>query len=228
MEPYAGQYDLSPGVFRVWLEGGQLFVGAEGQPAIDALAPPEDPKENEAQASEARAIVEGLRTSDFTPLKNARGGNRPLPRYAGRLQARLIDPTKGNVKALELLGNSRSPLPGALTETFVRITYDHAADVYRLVWNHDHLLEGIDWESPEVRSWQTYRGLPYVVAPGNEPGMMPCMPQSPVDFACYAVESSFSRIVQLHFTLDATGVSGVNVESPGSRAIHAKRLQKAP
>lgn len=224
--PYAGVYELPGGeTIRIWLQEEQLRIAAEGQEAIELLAPPGETDANllARQGAQAEAIIAGLRSNDLGPLHDARG-QRPIPKYIPVLQQRLQDSAKGELKTVQVLGTARSSIAGGrMMETFVRIDFAHASDVYRFFWRRDLVLEGIDWVNEKAKTWFDFDGAPYAVLPGDEPGTTPCMPTSPVNLVCFNAETSSPRTLRVDFDFSGGEVVGLTLRVDG-KTVHARKI----
>jgi hypothetical protein len=226
LAPYAGIYKLSGGeTIRIWLQGEQLRIAAEGQKAVELLAPPDETDADllTKQGAQAEAIIAGLRSNDLGSLHDARG-QRPIPKYIPVLQQRLQDPSKGELKTVKVLGTARSSIAGGrMVETFVRINFANFSDVYRFVWRRDLVLEGIDWVNENAKTWFDFDGTRYAVLPGDEPGITPCMPTSPVNLVCFNADTSRPRAIRVDFDFSLDKVIGLTLRTDGE-TVYAKRI----
>jgi CubicO group peptidase (beta-lactamase class C family) len=138
---YAGVYGLpTGGQLHAWVSDGAFFLGAEGQDAVNLLT---HASEKEiALYGQLNARVNGLidefRRGDFSSLQEFSGTANPAE-YAASVKQWWEDFVRNNgaVKSHQIMGTARSRTGHAVT--FVRVEYEKATKVLRLLWLNDKL-----------------------------------------------------------------------------------------
>jgi CubicO group peptidase (beta-lactamase class C family) len=141
-----GRYRLpTGGRVVVRLERGRMYVGAEGQDAVDLLTrAPDSLRAVRAELSRAAgALLQGAWAGDFEPL---RGYTRePVPELGKAIQDYLheIAPGGAPLERVEVLGTYASgfPVRGSREKTLMRLHYRGAVLPFFIHWAGRTLLE---------------------------------------------------------------------------------------
>lgn len=142
---FIGTYALpSGGGFKVWKEADRLFIGAEGQEAINLLLGETDERRLNrfTQFNEqALAIVSGISKGDYAPLQTTleKMGQRltlaeARMRYGERwVKWRPLEEQYGPLRSTEILGTIPLSIDYVWV-THIRLNFEHGTKVYRWYW----------------------------------------------------------------------------------------------
>ncbi|HYH78830.1 MAG TPA: serine hydrolase domain-containing protein [Longimicrobium sp.] len=141
-----GRYRLpTGGRVVVRLERGRMYVGAEGQDAVDLLTrAPDSLRAVRAELSRAaRALLEGAWAGDFEPLRGHAQG--PVSELGKGIQdyLREIAPDGAPLERVEVLGTYASgfPVRGSREKTLMRLHYRGAVLPFFIHWAGRTLME---------------------------------------------------------------------------------------
>jgi CubicO group peptidase (beta-lactamase class C family) len=186
LERYAGVYKLSSGgQVHAWINGGAFFIGAEGQDAVNLLT-----RANEKDVAlyaelntRVAGIMEKFGRDDFSSLRGFSGTAKPSE-YAASVQQWWEDFVRNNggLKSYQILGTARSRTGHAVT--FVRVEYEKATRVLRLLWYNDKLVGHGS-------------GVP-------RPAMAQFLPESLTRFASFDILTS--QLTSVSFSLKESGI----------------------
>ncbi|HEX9928904.1 MAG TPA: serine hydrolase domain-containing protein [Pyrinomonadaceae bacterium] len=214
LRKYEGTYKLEAGaMFHVKvdefaIEGektyGQLFIGGEGQQAIDLLfsanqLPNLTKLSNDLNAKTA-LIIEALRGKDAEKLKTLLPTDVSMENAIERWQA--YEKQKGGLQKYEILGTSPTNQLSGGSQTLFRLFFKNSVEVHKVTWRENALRElDDDRLQPAI--------VPYMrLSLSNLPLVLPFTSQSETDFATYDLFKS--RTVNVSFT------------SEGNLIVHTK------
>lgn len=205
LEHYAGVYALSTGgQLHAWVSGGAFFIGAEGQDAVNLLthASEKDAALYSALNTRVAGIVENFRRGDFSLLQEFAGTAKPSE-YAAAAREWWEDfmRTNGAVKTHQILGTARSRTGHAVT--FVRVEYEKATKVLRLLWFNDKMVGHGS-------------GVP-------RPAVAQFLPESPTRFASFDILTS--QLTSVSFNLKETGIAEDLIVPSKDGNVIAKRIE---
>jgi hypothetical protein len=202
---YAGVYELSTGgQIHAWISGGAFFVGAEGQDAVNLLTHPSEKDialYNELN-SRVAGIIENFRRTDFSSLEQFSGTANPSE-YALSVRQWWEDFVRNNgaVKAHQILGTARTRTGHAVT--FVRVEYEKAAKVLRLLWFNDKMVgHGSGVPRPAVAQY---------------------LPESATRFTSFDILTS--QLISVSFDLKENGTVKNLIIASKERNVTAKRTE---
>jgi CubicO group peptidase (beta-lactamase class C family) len=202
---YAGVYGLpTGGQIHAWVSDGAFFIGAEGQDAVNLLT--RAGEKDAALYGELNARVEGLlekfRRGDFSALREFSGTAKPAE-YAAAFEQWWGDfvSNNGSVKAHRILGTARSRTGHAVT--FVRVEYERATKVLRLLWFNDKMVGHGS-------------GVP-------RPAVAQFLPESQTEFASFDILTS--QLTGVSFDLKENGAAGSLTVPSQERNVTAKRIE---
>ena len=143
----AGRYRLpTGGRVVVRLERGRMYVGAEGQDAVDLLTrAPDSLRAVRAELSRAAgALLEGAWNGDFAPLRGY-SGREPVPEMGKAIHdyLREIAPGGSPLERVEVLGTYATGYParGSREKTRLRLHYGRAVLPFFIHWVGRTLVE---------------------------------------------------------------------------------------
>ncbi|HEX8141307.1 MAG TPA: serine hydrolase domain-containing protein [Pyrinomonadaceae bacterium] len=186
LEHYVGVYGLATGGrLHAWLSDGAFFIGAEGQDAVNRLthASEKDAALYSQLNTRVAGIIENFRRGDFSSLQEFSGTAKPSE-YAASVQQWWEDFVRNNgaVKTHQILGTARSRTGHAVT--FVRVEYEKAAKVLRLLWFNDKMVGHGS-------------GVP-------RPAIAQFLPESPTKFTSFDILTS--QLTGVSFNLKENGI----------------------
>lgn len=194
LEEYAGTYELPSGSrIEVWVENGDLFMGAAGQESVNLLASlTQDEAERYTSVNAISAmLMESIRSGDVASVRDvvetstARDRADELLHWWGALAR-----ASGEIENLKVLGTA--PNRAGRAVTFVELKRARGSDVVRLVWR-DNKLTG--WGS----------GIPM-------PAITRFLAESEASFVAFDIFTS--RIVRVSVNRDIAGrVASLTVHS---------------
>lgn len=202
---YAGVYGLSTGGrIHAWVSDGALFVGAEGQDAVNLLtrAGEKDAAIYEGLNTRVAGLIEKFRRGDFSSLREFSGTAKPSE-YAASFQQWWEDLARNNgaVKTHRILGTARSRTGHAVT--FVRVEYEKAAKVLRLLWFNDKMTGHGS-------------GVP-------RPAAAQYLPESPTWFTSFDILTS--QLTRVNFDVRENGTVENLIVPSKDRSVTAKRIE---
>jgi hypothetical protein len=155
LQVYNGTYQLDSGAsFKVWTENGQMLIGAENQGAVNVLAPVDKKFQDKLNAATQRtaALIETASKSENTgaPFRDT---------------IKALEDNFGKLQKTEVLGTMPLTPEADLATTYVRLQFEKAINVYRIVWNKE--------------------GIANVLQNTLLPAITIFMPQSETDFIGY-------------------------------------------
>jgi hypothetical protein len=205
LEHYAGVYRLSTGgQIHAWVSDGAFFIGAEGQDAVNLLTHASDKDAalyGELNTRVTRIIEKFLR-GDFSLLQEFSGTAKPSE-YAASFQQWWEDFVRNNgaVKTHRILGTARSRTGHAVT--FVRVEYERATKVLRLLWFNDKMVGHGS-------------GVP-------RPAVALFLPESPTQFTSFDILTS--QLTGVSFHLKENGIVESLIVPSKERNVMAKRIE---
>ena len=123
LQQYAGSYQLPSGdQFQIWIENGQLVIGAEGQEAVNCLTPLSD---------DVLAKVKGLSSQILTVIEAADKGETAGNPFKPRLDA--LKQQYGPFRGAQDLGTVPLLATGDLVTTYLRLRFERENVPYRWV-----------------------------------------------------------------------------------------------
>lgn len=129
LQIYNGTYKSATGAsFKVWTENGQMFFGAENQEAVNILAPVDKQFQDKLDKANQRtaAIIETAAKSENTGAP-----------FRDKIKA--LEDNFGKLQKTEVLGTMPLVPEADLATTYVRLRFEKAVNVYRLVWNKEDI-----------------------------------------------------------------------------------------
>jgi CubicO group peptidase (beta-lactamase class C family) len=202
---YTGVYGLSTGgQIHAWVSDGAFFIGAEGQDAVNLLT--RAGEKDVALYGELNARVSGLiekfRRVDFSALQEFSGTAKPTE-YAAAVERWWEDFVRnnGSVKAHQILGTARSRTGHAVT--FVRVEYEKATKVLRLLWLNDKMVGHGS-------------GVP-------RPAVAQFLPESQTKFTSFDILTS--QLTSISFDMKENGAAGSLTLLSQERNVTAKRIE---
>jgi CubicO group peptidase (beta-lactamase class C family) len=202
---YAGVYGLSTGGrLHAWVSDGAFFVGAEGQDAVNLLtrAGEKDAALYEELNTRVAGLVEKFRRGDFSPLEQFSGTANPSS-YAASFRQWWEDFVRDNgaVKTHRILGTARSRTGHAVT--FVRVEYEKATKVLRLLWLNDRMTgHGSGVPRPAVAQY---------------------LPESPTRFISFNILTS--QLTSIGFDLKQNGIADNLIVPSEEGNLITKRIE---
>ena len=153
LSSFAGEYELPSGEkFIVWTGNNSLFIGANGQSAVNLLAYSQNaPPKFQSEVNEAeKQIVEFLEKNDSVKLKAA---DYLLEKNLAALQMKWKEWTNkiGELKSVETLGTS--PGTRGFVRTFFKLEGAKSSVVIRFLW---------DWNNKKLLAWGDDIPLPAI------------------------------------------------------------------
>ena len=148
----AGTYALpTGGKLKITAMGEDaLSVAAEGQDAVNLLAPANTAEQNQrdVESRSIVAIMQGLAKGDTTALAADlhEGGDAGL--YLKFLTMNVFDPdSMGTLQRIDVIGTVPSAFPRHSSNTMVRLHFDHGTKVWRFGWLGGKIQNsGMGWE----------------------------------------------------------------------------------
>ncbi|HEX8772947.1 MAG TPA: serine hydrolase domain-containing protein [Pyrinomonadaceae bacterium] len=205
LEHYAGVYGLATGgQLHAWVSNGAFFIGAEGQDAVNLLthASEKDAALYGELNTRVAGIIEKFRRGDFALLQEFSGTAKPSE-YAASFQQWWEDFVRNNgaVKAHRILGTARSRTGHAVT--FVRVEYEKATKVLRLLWFNDKMVgHGTGVSRPAIAQF---------------------LPETPTQFTSFDILTS--QLTGVSFRLKENGIAeSLTVPSKEGKVV-AQRIE---
>ncbi|HKS28739.1 MAG TPA: serine hydrolase domain-containing protein [Pyrinomonadaceae bacterium] len=202
---YVGVYQLpTGGQIHAWQSEGAYFIGAEGQDATDLLTRAGDKERSLYQSLNERAttLFEKFRRGEFEPLREFLGATKPagyVPEFQQWWQD--FERNNGALKSYQILGTARSRTGHAVT--FIRVTYERATKVLRLLWFDDKL--------------DSYgSGVP-------RPAMAQYLPESPTQFTSFDILTS--QLTSVRYDLKENGMVENLIVPTKNGEVKARRIQ---
>jgi hypothetical protein len=127
LQVYNGTYKLASGAsFKVWTENGQMLIGAENQEAVNVLAPVDKKFQDKLNGANQRtaALIETAAKSENTGAP-----------FRDKIKA--LEDNFGKLQKTEVLGTMPLTPEADLATTYVRLQFEKATKVYRIVWNKE-------------------------------------------------------------------------------------------
>lgn len=205
LEHYAGVYGLNTGgQLHAWVSDGAFFIGAEGQDAVNLLthASEKDAALYGELNTRVAGIIEKFRRGDFSSLQEFSATAKPSE-YAASVQQWWEDFVRNNgeVKTHQILGTARSRTGHAVT--FVRVEYEKATKVLRLLWFNDKMVgHGTGVPRPAVAQF---------------------LPESPTRFTSFDILTS--QLMGVSFNLNENGIVENLIVPSKERNVIAKRIK---
>jgi hypothetical protein len=214
LRKYEGTYKLESGaMFYVKAEefaiegektGGQLFIGAEGQQAIDLLFSanqlPNLTKLSNDLNSKTASLIEALRGKDAEKLKTLLPSDALPVDSIERWHA--YEKQKGGLQKYEILGTAPTNQLSGGSQTLFRLFFKNGAEVHKVTWRENTLRElDDDRLQPAIAPYLRF-------SLSQLPLVLPFTPQSETDFATYDLFKG--RTVNTSFT------------SAGNLIVHTK------
>lgn len=202
---YAGVYGLSTGGrIHAWVNDGAFFVGAVGQDAVNLLtrAGEKDAALYNELNTRGAGMMEQFRRGDFSSLREFSGTAKPSE-YAAAVQQWWEDFVRsdGAVKTHQVLGTARSRTGHAVT--FVRVEYEKAAGVLRLLWFNDKITgHGSGVPMPAVAQY---------------------LPESPTRFSSFDILTS--QLTSVGFVVRENGIVEDLIVPRKEMNVTAKRIE---
>jgi CubicO group peptidase (beta-lactamase class C family) len=202
---YAGVYELSTGgQIHAWVSDGAFFVGAEGQDAINLLTRPSEKDTALYDELNARVagIMEEFRRQNFSSLEQFSGTAKPSE-YAASVRQWWEDFVRNNgaLRTYQVLGTARSRTGHAVT--FIRVEYEKAAKVLRLLWFNDKMVgHGSSVPRPAVAQY---------------------LPESPTRFTSFDILTS--QLTGISFDLKENGIAESLILPSKEGRVIAKRIK---
>jgi hypothetical protein len=129
LQIYNGTYKLASGAtFKVWTENGQMLIGAENQEAVDVLAPVD-------KKFQDKLIKANQRTAALIETA-AKSGNTSAP-FRDKIKA--LEDNFGKLQKMEVLGTVALTAEADWATTYLRLRFEKAINVYRVVWNKENI-----------------------------------------------------------------------------------------
>jgi CubicO group peptidase (beta-lactamase class C family) len=202
---YTGVYGLpTGGQLHAWVSEGTFFVGAEGQDAVNLLTRPGEKEAALYEQLNARAdrIIENFRRGDFSSLQEFSGTANPAD-YAASFKEWWGDFVRSNgaVKSHRIMGTARSRTGHDVT--FVRVEYEKATKVLRLLWLKDKLSGHGS-------------GVP-------RPATAQYLPESPTKFTSFDILTS--QLTSIGFNLKENGIAYDLIVPSQAGSVTVKRLE---
>jgi len=191
LSKYEGTYKLESGaMFHVEADefaiegekyGWQLFIGGEGQQAIDLLfsanqLPGLTKLSNDLNAKTA-SIIQALRGKDTEKLKALLPADALPENTIERWQT--YEKQKGGLQKYEILGTAPTNQLSGGSQTLFRLFFKNSVEVHKVTWRENALRElDDDRLQPAI--------VPYLrLSLSSLPLVLPFTPQSETDFATY-------------------------------------------
>jgi CubicO group peptidase (beta-lactamase class C family) len=207
IQHYAGQYELnSTGRFRIWTDQGALFIGAEGQEAVNILAYPQQP---------APAFQREITALSEDAVKWLLDGNLAKVKEAGALSQKNSEDLQrnweswmnrvGKFQSYKILGSAPGSSGGV--RVFVRLVGEKDSVAIRLLW---------DWDKKNLLAWGDDIPLPAIAKLWRESEM-----------SFVAFDFNTSQAVHLTFSKYPDGtIVGLTVQSKdGRNEVTARKTQ---
>jgi len=149
----AGTYALpTGGKLNVTAVGEDaLSIAAQGQDAVNLLAPAVSEgefEERRTQSEASIAVMQGLARSDTTALAAHIHPGGPVAGYRQFIRRYVFDPDSlGNLRDIEAIGTVRSALPRHSSNTMIRVRFDHGTKTWRFGWLDGKIQNsGVGWD----------------------------------------------------------------------------------
>jgi hypothetical protein len=127
LQIYNGTYKLASGAgFKVWTENGQMLIGAENQEAVNILAPVDKRFQDKLNGANQRtaALIETAAKSENTGAP-----------FRDKIKA--LEDNFGKLQKTEVLGTMPLNPEADLATTYIRLQFEKATKVFRIVWNKE-------------------------------------------------------------------------------------------
>ncbi len=185
------------------MENGVLFVGGQGQDAVNLLIRASEQEAARYGEINARApeLIEKFRRRDFSPLQEIVEPEHLRAGYAAEFQDWWDGLVRDNgpIRTHEVLGTA--PTRAGILVTFVRVEFERGVKVLRLLWRRNRL-----------NRYGT--GVPM-------PAIAQYLPESPTRFASFDVFTS--QVARLGFDLAPDGrVTSMRLPSPNGEVLARK------
>jgi CubicO group peptidase (beta-lactamase class C family) len=206
IQSYIGEYELSSGgKFKLWTEQGALFIGAEGQEAVNLLAyPQQSPSVFQAEIGALGAeVVRLLRSGNHAKVKEIAGLSEKSSSDLQRSWEAWVNRV-GEFKSASMLGIAPGSSGGI--RVFVRIVGEKGSVVIRLLW---------DWDKRKLIAWADDIPLPAIAKLWSE---------SQTSFVAFDFYTS--QVVRLTFERSSDGkIIGITVHtSNGTKEVMARKV----
>jgi hypothetical protein len=129
LQVYNGTYRLDSGAsFKVWMENEQMLIGAENQEAVNILAPVDKKFQDKLNGANQRtaALIQTAAKSENTGAP-----------FRDKIKA--LEDNFGKLQKTEVLGTMPLTPEADLATTYIRLQFEKATKVFRIVWNKESI-----------------------------------------------------------------------------------------
>ena len=139
LSKYVGTYTLSPGAqFKIRMEGHQLLIEGQGQPAINLLLYQDRKQLDRHKDDNQRAaqFIDQLSHGDFDALKEMLDTGRPFDTWKQQLSQswQWMVEHFGQFERAEVINSVADEDPQGLLRTFIRLHFNRQSTVIRTFW----------------------------------------------------------------------------------------------
>jgi CubicO group peptidase (beta-lactamase class C family) len=155
LKKYEGTYEVEDaGKFRIWLDGNQLKIGADGQAAINLLLSATEAEKEIYRKINVRstAIIEAINAKNLEKLKEILGESDAKFFASGWFEDwQKWTKEYGVLKSFEILGTKPLPWQDKLFRTQTRLEFEKNLIDFHFTWNDKALYETLsDLGSPHA------------------------------------------------------------------------------